>query len=354
MRCRVGCAFPSQEPPPLSDRVTSFDIAAAAGVSQPTVSRALRGDRTVSAATRLRIAAIAEQLGYKVDRAASSLRRGEAKTLALLFFEDPLPDASTINPFFLSMLGSILKTCALRGYDLLTSFQQLSADWHKDYADSRKADGLILLGYGDWELYRVRLEQLVGQSTRYVRWGSVEPNGLGTVLGCDNLGGGRDVARHLIQRGRQRVAFVGTATDHYPEFRDRYRGLCDALRHAGLPVDPGLHVDALSSEQVGYEATRRLLARAIPFDALFAASDLIALGALRALDEAGRRVPEDVAVAGFDDIPAARLTRPPLTTVAQDYARAGALLVDTLVRRIAGESTENVMLPATLMVRASA
>ena len=121
----------------LSDKVTSFDIAALAGVSQPTVSRALRGDKTVSAATRLRIEAIARQLNYKVDRAASSLRKGEARTLALLFFEDPLPDDSHINPFFLSMLGSILKTCALRGYDLLTSFQQLSADWHVDYADSR-------------------------------------------------------------------------------------------------------------------------------------------------------------------------------------------------------------------------
>ena len=338
----------------LSDKVTSFDIAERAGVSQPTVSRALRGDKTVSTATRLRIEAIAHQLNYKVDRAASTLRRGEAKTLALLFFEDPLPDETQINPFFLSMLGSILKTCALRGYDLLTSFQQLSADWHVEYEDARKADGLILLGYGDWEVYRARVEQLVGQKTRFVRWGSVETSGLGTVIGCDNRAGGAAVGEHLIARGCTRVAFVGEASDHYPEFRDRYRGLGDVLRAAGRSVDPGLHVDALSSQQAGHEATQRLIARGIAFDAVFAASDLIALGALRALDEAGLRVPQDVAVAGFDNIPAAGLTRPPLTTVAQDYAHAGAVLVDTLVRQIAGETTANLTLPAKLVVRASA
>ncbi|KQT34750.1 LacI family transcriptional regulator [Sphingomonas sp. Leaf412] len=335
------------------DKPTSFDIAALAGVSQPTVSRALRGDRTVSEATRLRIEAIARQLNYKVDRNASSLRGGQAKTLALLFFEDPLPDGSFINPFFLSMLGSILMRCAQKGYDLLTSFQQLSADWHKDYEDARKADGLILLGYGDWETYRSRLTDLVRQDTHFVRWGSVEPHGLGHVIGCDNLAGGRDVGRHLIERGRRRIAFVGDASNHYPEFRDRYRGLGEALAEAGIDADPALHVDSLSIEQGGYDATRALIARGAGFDAIFAASDLIALGAMRALGEAGLGIPGDVSVVGFDDIPAASSTRPPLTTVSQDYSRAGAALVDALVRRIAGETGENAMLPARLVVRAS-
>lgn len=337
----------------LIDKPTSFDIAALAGVSQPTVSRALRGDKTVSAATRMRIEAIAQQLNYKVDRAASSLRRGRANTLALLFFEDPLPDGSYINPFFLSMLGSILMTCAQRGYDLLSSFQQLSSDWHVDYEDSRKADGIILLGYGDWELYHARLTQLVGQGTRFVRWGSVEPQGLGTVIGCDNQAAGEEVARHLIERGRRRVAFVGDASNHYPEFRDRYAGMSAALRRHGLAVDPGLHVDSLSIEQGGYAATQRLLARGVAFDAVFAASDLIAFGVMRALAEAGLGVPEDVSVVGFDDIPAAGLSRPPLTTVAQDFRAGGAALVDALARQIAGEPTRNETLPARLVVRGS-
>lgn len=337
----------------VGDKPTSFDIAALAGVSQPTVSRALRGDRTVSAATRLRIEAIAAQLNYKVDKNASALRRGSTSTLALLFFEDPAPDGSRINPFFLSMLGSILHTCGARGYDLLTSFQQLSADWHVDYEDSRKADGLILLGYGDFDAYSRRLDQLVAQGTHFVRWGSPDPAHPGTVIGCDNLAGGRDAGRHLIERGRRRIAFLGDASSQYPESRDRYRGLAATLQDSGLPVDPGLQVDALSSEASGYAATCRLIARDIAFDAIFAASDMIALGAVRALAEAGRSVPSDVALVGFDDIPAASMAQPPLTTIRQDYARAGELLVDMLIRRIAQRETAPALLRPELVVRKS-
>lgn len=351
---RILAAFVAHGAPVAAEKVTSFDIAALAGVSQPTVSRALRGDRTVSEATRKRIEAIARQVGYKVDRAASSLRSGHSNTLALLFFEDPLPDGGYINPFFLAMLGSILKTCAERGYDLLTSFQQLSGDWHVDYEDSRKADGLILLGYGDYEAYRARLAQLAAQRTHFVRWGAVEDGSSDPTIGCDNLAGGREAARHLAARGCRHVAFVGDASDHYPEFRDRYRGLTEGLRDAALTVDPGLHVDCLSIEQAGYDATRRLIGRGIPFDGIFAASDLIALGALRALGEIGIAVPDAVAVVGFDDIPAAALARPSLTTVAQDYSRAGPLLVDALIRRINGEAPDNRILAPRLVVRASA
>lgn len=335
----------------VQDKPTSFDIAALAGVSQPTVSRALRGDRTVSEATRKRIEAIARQLNYTVDKNASSLRRGQSNTLALLFFEDPTPDDSLINPFFLSMLGSITRTCALRGYDLLTSFQQLSNDWHVDYEDSRKADGIILLGYGDYENYRARLDQLARQGTHFVRWGSVRAGQPDSTIGCDNLRGGEDAGRHLLALGRRNIAFLGEASSHYPEFEDRYRGLTAALKAAGLRPDPGLQVDAITTEAAGYDAAIRLIGRGIRFDAIFAASDLIAIGAMRALEESGIAVPHDVAVVGFDDLPAASLAHPPLTTVAQDYRRAGELLVDTLLARIRGEATETALLPPRLVVR---
>ena len=337
-----------------NDKVTSFDIATLAGVSQPTVSRALRGDKTVSEATRLRVEAIARQLNYTVDKNASSLRRGKSNTLALLFFEDLLPDESWINPFFLSMLGPILQTCAKRGYDLLTSFQQLSTDWHVDYEDSRKADGIILLGYGDYEIYRTRLEQLVAQGTHFVRWGSVDQYALGMTIGCDNRRGGRDAGAHLIARGCSRIAFLGDASSHYPEFRDRYAGLSEVLREAGHGVDPGLHVDALSTEQSGYEAASRLIARDVTFDAIFAGSDLIAIGAMRALDEHGLSVPGDVALIGFDDIPAAGLTRPPLTTIAQDYLRAGEVLVDALIGQIDRTPVMPTLLAPRLVTRMTA
>ena len=337
----------------MQERPTSFDIAALAGVSQPTVSRALRGSTTVSLATRMRIEEIARQLNYKVDKNASNLRSAHSNTLALLLFEDPTPDNTLINPFFLSMLGTITRTCALRGYDLLISFQQLSGDWHVDFEDSRKADGLILLGYGDYNDYAVRLAQLVRQGTHFVRWGSVGAGASEPVIGCDNFQGGCDVTAHLIERGRRDIAFVGAATSASPEFRDRFRGYKTALKHAGLTHLPTLHVDAISSEAAGYEAAIRLIGRGERFDAVVAASDLMAMGVLRAFEEHGLRVPDDVAVTGFDDILASGFTSPPLTTVSQDLHAAGELLVDTLLKRIRAEPVESAMLPARVVVRRS-
>ena len=124
--------------PKRKTKATSVDIAHRAGVSQATVSRVLRGSPLVNAETRKRVEDAVRELNYKVDRHASSLRTQRAGTLALLLFEDPTPDESHINPFFLAMLGSITRACARHGYDLLVSFQQLSDDWHADYEDSMK------------------------------------------------------------------------------------------------------------------------------------------------------------------------------------------------------------------------
>ena len=334
-------------------KATSLDIAHLAGVSQATVSRVLRGSPLVNAETRKRVEALARELNYKVDRHASSLRTQRSGTLALLLFEDPTPDESHINPFFLSMLGSITRACARHGQDLLVSFQQLSNDWHADYENSMKADGLILLGYGDYLAYRSKLDEMVEQGTHFVRWGAVLPDQPGVSIGCDNVHGGQLVGRHLHELGRRRVAFLGHASSHYPEFEARWRGCSEALAALGAPMAPALQVDAETSEEAGYAAAQELLARGIAFDAVFAASDLIALGAMRAFLEAGRTVPGDVAVVGFDDIPMARFSNPPLTTVVQDTARAGALLVDTLLRQIRDEPVDSTMLPASLVVRRS-
>jgi DNA-binding LacI/PurR family transcriptional regulator len=337
----------------MAGKATSFDIAELAGVSQPTVSRALRGSPTVSEQTRLRIEAIAQQLNYTVDKNASNLRLRESHTLALLFFEDPTPDETLINPFFLSMLGSITRTCAMRGYDLLISFQQLSDNWHVDYEDSRKADGIILLGYGDYELYHARLEQLVEQGTHFVRWGFVQEGQPGTTIGCDNFRGGLDAAKHLIGLGRKHIAFLGDANSHYPEFHDRYRGSWDAQVAAGINANPGLQVDAINTQEAGYHAALELVDRKHSFDAIFAASDTIAIGAMKALRERRLDIPRDVAIVGFDDMPAASLTHPPLTTVQQDYRRAGEVLVDSLLKHIRNEVATTAVLPARLIVRQS-
>lgn len=338
----------------MKGKATSFDIAYHAGVSQATVSRALRGSPLVSLDTRRKVQAIAKQLNYKVDKNASSLRRQHATTLALLLFEDPTSDDSLINPFFLSMLGSITRACARQGYDLLISFQQASEDWHAEYQDSHKADGLILLGYGDYLESQHKLRKLVDQGTHFVRWGAVMEGQPGLSVGCDNVQGGRIMTEHLLGLGRRRIAFVGNASAHCPEFHDRYRGHCDALREAGIEPDEALHVDAVdSTEETGRAALRELLARKVTFDAVFAVSDLIALGALHALEEAGVRVPAQVSVAGFDDIPMARFATPPLTTVLQDTKLAGEVLVQRLLAQLRGEPADSAMLPAQLVIRRS-
>ena len=332
---------------------TSLDIAYLAGVSQATVSRALRGSPLVNEETRRRIEAAVKELNYKVDKNASNLRTQHSGTLALLIFEDPTADDSHINPFFLSMLGSITRASAQHGYDLLISFQQLSRDWHADYADSNKADGIILLGYGDYLAYRDKLKTLVEQGTRSVRWGAVLPDQPDVSIGCDNFEGGKAIAAHLLEQGCRRIAFIGDASDHYPEFEDRYRGYAETLAQAGIAVDPALQVDAETTELSGYEATQALLAGGARFDAVFAASDLIAFGVMRALAEHGLKVPDDVALAGFDDIPAARFINPALTTVLQDTSQAGALLVESLLRMIRGEEVQSEILPVKLTVRRS-
>jgi DNA-binding LacI/PurR family transcriptional regulator len=337
----------------VTGKPTSFDIAYLAGVSQPTVSRALRGSTSVSEQTRKRVEAIAKQLNYKVDKNASNLRSQHSNTLALLFFEDSTVDDSSINPFYLSMLGSITRACATHGYDLLISFQQLSGDWHVDYEDSRKADGLILLGYGDYVEYEPTLRRLVEQDTHFVRWGSPEEGQIGTTIGSDNAQGGQSATAHLIAQGCQTIAFLGTATDHYPEFHARYQGYCAALVASGITPDPALQVDALTSQEEGKAAMRALLQSDMKVDAVFAAADLIALGAMSACLEAGLKVPDDIAIVGFDDIPSASFTTPPLTTVAQDVRMAGLTLVETLLAQIRNQPSDDKMLPTRLVVRGS-
>jgi DNA-binding LacI/PurR family transcriptional regulator len=334
-------------------RPTSFDIAYAAGVSQPTVSRALRGDRAVSEKTRSKIEQIARDLNYTVDKNASSLRSQRSNTIALLFFEDPTPDESMINPFFLAMLGSITRATADRGLDLLISFQRMEDDWHVQYQDSHRADGLILLGYGDYTKYRERMDQLTRQGTHFARWGSVSSDSSGVTVGTDNVEAGRLAGEHFLAEGRRRIAFLGNADEHYPEFNGRYSGLCSALIGAGIEPDDRLQFDALTTEEEGWAAARALLESRQEFDAIFAASDLIAIGAMRALSEAGRRVPKDVAVVGFDDIPSASLTTPPLSTVMQDIRGAGEALVETLLAQVEGRDLPPRRLPGRLIVRGS-
>ncbi|MCP3127037.1 LacI family DNA-binding transcriptional regulator [Shewanella sp. KJ2020] len=337
----------------MASKATSIDIAYRAGVSQSTVSRALRNSPLVNLETRQRIQAIAKELNYKVDKNASNLRTQNSHTLALLLCEDPTNDDSLINPFFLSMLGSITRATAQQGYDLLVSFQQLSSDWHADYEDSNKADGIILLGYGDYMDYEQKLERLLAQNTHFVIWGAEHNNKSVLSIGCDNHQGGLIATEHLISLGRKAFAFLGDASSHSPEFRDRYLGHVKALQAANIPVDSNKQVSAISTESSGYDAAISLLERGATFDAIFAASDLIAIGAIRALKEKGIAVPEQVAVVGYDDIPVASFANPPLTTIKQNTQLAGEILVESVLKLIRGIEVSPQVIPTTLVVRSS-
>jgi DNA-binding LacI/PurR family transcriptional regulator len=336
-----------------SGKPTSFDIAFHAGVSQATVSRALRDSPLVNKETKKKIQEIARKLNYQVDQHAAALRSQRSHTLALLLFADPTSDDSHINPFFLSMLSNITRAAAKQNYDVLLSFQQLNDDWHTKYELSNRADGIILLGYGDFVSYREKLEHLENAGAHFIIWGPAEKGQPGHSICSDNARGAFEASRHLIELGRRDIAFLGPADKHFPEFRRRYKGHCKALKGSGLEVRRELQFDADNLEDAGYSATQRLIESGETFDAIFAASDLIAIGAIAALKDKGLLVPHDVAVVGFDDIPAASYTSPPLTTMHQDTIAAGKTLVEQLIHLIKGEEVESALLMPKLKIRAS-
>lgn len=334
-------------------KINSFDIAYRAGVSQSTVSRALRNSPLVNKETREKVQAIARELNYKVDKNAANLRSQTTNTIALLLFEDPTSDDSLINPFFLSLLGNITRAAAERGYDLLVSFQQLDQDWHNEYEASHRADGMILLGYGDYISYANKLQQLADANAHFVIWGPMVDGQPGHSIGCDNKRGGFEATQHLIQQGRKRIAYVGDASGRAPEFKLRYEGYLQALAQNKIAKPKELFFTSDNQESSGYAATIDLLESGAQFDAVFAASDLIAIGVIQALQKNSLHIPKDIAVIGFDDIPAASYMSPPLTTIRQDTLIAGKMLVDKLINSIEGETVDSELITPSLIIRSS-
>lgn len=340
----------------MKSKATSFDIAHMAGVSQSTVSRALSDSPLVNAQTRERIKQIAKDINYKVDKNASNLRKQQSKTLALLLFEDPTSDDSSINPFFISMLGSITKATAAAGYDLLVSFQNLNDDWHAVFEDSNKADGLILLGYGSYTDYEYKLSQLEEQNTHFLRWGAPDKNHPGISIGSDNFQGGYMITQHLLAIGHRTFAFIGEAGNGAPELKARFEGCLKALESVGLRYAMKMQVDAISTETDGYIAANKIL-NALPTDqrpnAIVCASDLMAIGAIRAVREKGLRIPEDMAVVGYDNIQVSGYSTPAITTVQQNTVLAGKLLVSNLLKLINKEKVDDILMQPELIIRRS-
>jgi len=336
-----------------SGKTTSFDIAHRAGVSQATVSRALRNSPLVNTETRKKVQQIAREMNYQVDRSASGLRSQQSRTIALLLYEDPTTDDSQINPFFLSLLGHITRIAAREKYDILLSFQQLSNDWLQEYQVSNRADGFILLGYGDYGRIADKLQQLGEAGGHFTIFGATTPELEGHSVGCANVKGGETATRHLLSLGRNRIAFLGDVSDDSPELKQRYEGYCRALRATGLPVRKDLLVQTINHETAAFEAMAGMLQSNVEFDAIFAVTDLIAFGALKCLRKSGIKVPDDVSVIGFDDLPAASYVSPSLSTIRQDTRLAAEALVKNLICMINGEQVKPQPLPLSLEVRGS-
>ena len=332
---------------------TSRDIAEIAGVSQATVSRALRDSPLVRKETRERVQQIARELNYFVNRNAAGLRTQLSSTIALLLFDETGGADAEINPFYLSMLGNISRSAANLGYDILISLQQLTDDWHIEYQASHRADGLILLGYGDYRDYRPKLKALADANTRFIIWGPIVQDQPGHSFGCDNETGGYKATRHLLDIGRRHIAFIGKTSSGSPELAARYRGYVRAIEEAGLKPNPDLLVRSEHSEEAGKKAAAQLVAGKQPFDAIFAVTDLIAIGAMHGLQDAGLNIPDDASVVGFDDSPLAAYVTPPLSTVRQNTRLAAEGLVRGIVGLIEGKPVESTLMEPGLVIRES-
>ncbi len=329
-----------------SNKPTSFDIADIAGVSQPTVSRALRGSKAVSLATRQKIEAIARELNYSIKEPSSAQCAGRSNTLGLLVLERPAPDRSAVTPAHLDLLCAITRQCAGRGLNLLVSVRRTGEGRHSHLFDYDRIGGLMVLG--DCTALEPSMDKIP-----MVRLGSGSSDEQEITIGTDDFGAGRLAGKHLLARGRRRVAFLGKIGGRMGDDQKLYAGLLKALSSADVSMDPTLMMDAGGSEKSGYDAVRALISRGGSFDAIFAASDAIALGAMRALVQSGRSIPNDVAVVGYGDTANAKLATPSLTSLAWDIGGVGQALVESILSQIEGRATASRELPMRLMVRAS-
>ena len=331
-------------------RTQMSDIARLAGVSVSTVSRALNGSPLINAETRERIVELARSLNYTINLGAQNLRLQKNQTIAVVVPYDAQARQHISDPFFLSIVGAIADALTDLGYDMLLSRVDAERlDSAATLYDSGKAIGLILIG--QWR-HHDQLNQMAARKVPLVVWGGQLPQQLYCSVGGDNVEGGRLATQHLLQQGRRRIAFVGDA--NLPEVALRLEGHLQALHQAGLGFDAALQCSAPFEITAARAALNALCTSGVPFDAVLACSDLLALQTVQAVRALGHRVPQDVAVVGYDDMPVATYSDPPLTTVHQPVALAGAGLVDALLAMLRGERVPPRTLPVHLVVRQSA
>lgn len=322
------------------------DIARLAGISVSTVSRALSGSTLINEQTRARVAELAKSLNYSVNVSAQNLRLKQNRTISVVVPYDPASRQHLSDPFFLSLIGSIADALTGRGYEMLLS--RVDAD-RLDLAsqsfESGRAAGLVLIG--QWH-HHDQLNELAVRKVPLVVWGAQLPGQLYASVGSDNEQGGELATRHLLSQGAKQLAFLGDP--ELPEVGLRYEGYQRALRAAGIKPNGKLFRSVPFDTVKVTEAVESLCQQKAAFDGLFAASDLMAMAAITTLRRLGKRVPEDVLVSGYDDIPLAEHFHPPLTTVRQPIAAAGEALVDSLLCQIEKQGPASPTLLVTDLV----
>ncbi len=330
-------------------------VAAAAGVSRGTASRALNGGVNVSPSALEAVLRAAEELGYRPNLAARTLVLGRSESIGLVVSETD--ERLFAEPFFAAVVRGVHTELAAAGLQLVLMFSQSAEERSQvvRFAAGRHLDGVLLMSlHGDDPLPRSLAD--AGIPVVMAGRGSVADRRAGVWwVQADNRGGARVAVEHLLGAGRRRVATIAGPAD-MTVGRDRADGWRAGLRAAGIEPARGWLQRGDFSEDSGRRAAEQLLRAAPDVDGVFAASDLMAFGAISALRAAGRRVPDDVAVVGFDDAPAAARHDPPLTTIAQPVEGIGRLMARMLVARIADEhvAQHHVVLPTQLVQRATA
>lgn len=322
------------------------DVARAAGVSLATVSRVVRGQDCVRPATRDKVLQAIRELNYQPNALGRQLRTQETRNVIVI-----VPDIA--NTFFHEILLGIEIEAEQNGYQVLIADMHNEPSIEKHYfhaIQQRQVDGVISLSAN---IAQGIIEEMaegypIVVAVQYLD-GNTVPN-----ISIDNTAAARTMTEHLIKLGHRRIAHLSGPPDS-ALYRDRFNGYIAALQASGIPVDLKLVRYCPSSIMGGYEQMEPLLALDDPVTAVFAAGDVMAIGAMKALKKAGRRVPEDCAVAGFDDIELSSIWEPSLTTIRQPKFKMGQQAFLKLLKLMRKEPMLFVqdILPYELVIRES-
>ena len=332
-----------------AQRTRLQDLARLAKVSIATASRALNDSPAVNRETKQLIWKLALEHDYPFRGHMPASPTAAAATIAIVIPRPQGRELRLSDPFVLELVAGIGEAARARGCDFVVSHIAPSGlEELEELMATIRLNGVIFLGQSS---LHAQFNHLARAETRFVVWGAQLPKQAYCSVGSDNPLGGQRATAHLARLGRRRILFLGDT--EAPEAMQRYQGYLRGLAHAGLRADPQLIVPSHFESEAAEAAIDALLARQLTFDGIVAASDLIALGAIRALHHAGISVPGSVSVVGYDDVQLARHMHPALSTIRQDTALAGKLLVSKLLNSRRGGVMRSERLPTDLIVRDS-